>query len=325
MSETLLTERFKLSTQRLLELRTRIDETTSPKMHNDICVYVTGSYGRLEASQHSDLDLFLIHKQDNDHEICNTDKFEILGDLIRICRELGFPEFSGDGEFLDVQEFKNIIGFLGSKEDDYNNCFTARLLLLLESRPIFNDEFYNDVLYEVVDSYYRDYHDHESDFRPIFIVNDIIRFWKTLCLNYEHKRNRRTEDKKKKGKIHVKNLKLKFSRLLTCYSMVLFLIKNRDIVKPEELVKFITIPPLERLKSLSSEGIRNGKILEGIVTDYCWFLDMTGRNEKEVIKWIMNKDERDRAFNHAREFRNKMYKLLVGVSRDSDLFQYLVI
>jgi len=36
-------------------------------------------------------------------------------------------------------------------------------------------------------TYYRDADD-RPDFLPAFLINDITRFWKTLCLNYEHSR-----------------------------------------------------------------------------------------------------------------------------------------
>ena len=100
------------------------------------------------------------------------------------------------------------------------------LLLLLESQPVYNEPLYEELLERVIESYYRDYHDHERTFRPIFLINDIIRFWRTLCLNYENRRNRPPEDGREQHKFHLDNFKLKFSRLLTCFSAIILLAKN---------------------------------------------------------------------------------------------------
>ena len=75
---------------------------------------------------------------------------------------------------------------LGSPEDDGLNAFTARMLLLLESRPVYNAERYRRILKAVIGFYYRDFSDHSEHFRPTFLINDILRFWRTLTLNYEH-------------------------------------------------------------------------------------------------------------------------------------------
>ena len=123
------------------------------------------------------------------HVLCHVIKKTLLdADLIRAAQELRFPDFSNDGEYLEVHYIDDILNNLGGPRDDFQNHFTARLLLLLESRPLYNESFYENVMKKIIYSYYRDYHDHEDSFSPIFLINDIIRFWRTLCLNYEHRR-----------------------------------------------------------------------------------------------------------------------------------------
>jgi hypothetical protein len=117
---------------------------------------------------------------------------------------------------------------------------------------------------------------------PVFLVNDIIRFWKTLCLNYEHKRNRKDEDKKNKA--HLKNLKLKFSRLMTCFSMVLLLSKNKKIIGPDDFMGYVQISPLDRLLKISNMTSGKDLCLE-IIKEYKWFLEKTGHEKDDVLKW----------------------------------------
>src|SRR5437879_12377305 len=111
---------------------------------------------------------------------------------------------------------------LGEPEDDVTNTFTARLLLLLESRALLEENVHREVVTAVIKAYWRDYEDHKADFMPAFLANDILRLWRTFCVNYEARTERVPLEEKAKGKL--KNYKLKHSRLLTCYSALLYLL-----------------------------------------------------------------------------------------------------
>lgn len=212
---------------------------------------------------------------------------------------------------------------LGGRRDDYENLFTARLLLLLESQPIYNESLYGEVLRDITLSYFRDYEDHEKDFRPTFLVNDILRFWKTLCLNYEHSRNVAQDDDMELRKNYLKNLKLKFSRMLTCFSLVIPLAMPRGSLEPEECVLLMRKRPLERLQSIAIESDCNA-IWEKLANDYAWFLEATGRPRDQVLDWLGSSQNRIEALDRARVFGMSMYELLVTVSNPETL-RYLVI
>src|SRR5258708_39538201 len=72
------------------------------------CVYATGSFGRCEASAHSDLDLFILGKSDGKKGrdgkegslLKRLDEICIKADLIEVTRQFQIPEFSGDGRYL---------------------------------------------------------------------------------------------------------------------------------------------------------------------------------------------------------------------------------
>lgn len=217
---------------------------------------------------------------------------------------------------MDFQTLSaEIIKELGSTKDDYNNFFTARLLLLLESRPLNGHEIYNEILSRIIDRYFKDYHDHEKNFRPIFLANDIIRFWKTLCLNYEHKRHRRSENEPNKNKSHLKNLKLKFSRLTTCYTILCCLGMEHDMQK-DRFLELINKAPLERLIEVFEQKRSSQRTISQLLQLYNWFLETTTQDEETLLKWIGNKANRDFAFEKAREYHELMYKLLEDTSND---------
>lgn len=100
---------------------------------------------------------------------------------------------------------------------------------------------YQEIIEEVIAAYWRDYEDHKTDFMPAFLANDILRLWRTFCVNYEARTVREPDETKAKGKL--KNYKLKHSRLLTCYSAILFLLAvyaRQQTVKPSDAVAMIT-------------------------------------------------------------------------------------
>lgn len=134
---TEITMRAQFSRSRLEQIRDRIAESDAFGELHRLCIYVTGSFGRLEASKHSDLDVFFIHEGSYTTDaVPRIQKILLDADLIRAAQNLGFPEFSNDGQYLQIHYIDDILHHLGGPKDDFNNYFTARLLLLLESHPL---------------------------------------------------------------------------------------------------------------------------------------------------------------------------------------------
>ena len=169
------------------------------------------------------------------------DEICVKADLIQATRDLKIPEFDGDGRFLIHHPVHMFTATLGTPEDDVTNTFTARLLLLLESYPLLGSDVYDRVIAEVFAAYWGDYEDHKNNFVPAYLANDILRLWRTFCVNYEANTQREPETKKAKRK--TKNYNLKHNRMLTCYSAILFLLtifNRKGTVSPnyaEEMVK----------------------------------------------------------------------------------------
>ena len=189
-----------------------------------LTIFGAGSYGRHEASTHSDIDLFFLIDGKNDAiPEPRTSSLRLFAKVIETVDLMSFPKLSNDCEYLELLSTADILYHLGSRTDDSANYFTARMLLLLEGQCLHGSIVYEKVLKDVVDSYFNDFPDHKQTFSPMFLVNDICRFWKTMLLNYENRRGLRdpaaaTEDRKTKHK--VRNFKLKFSRMTTCFASV---------------------------------------------------------------------------------------------------------
>lgn len=293
---------------------------------SDLCIYVTGSYGRHEANKHSDLDLFFVREGSRDkNELPYVQKIKIVSDVVRIAEDMDFPEFTGGGEYLNVHYANDIVAQLGSPADDYENYFTARLLLLLESKPLTDESTYRRILETILKAYLRDYSGHEDDFQALFLVNDIIRFWRTLCLNYESKRNPRPENgsQRPKEQDDRKNLKLKYSRLLTCFSAILPLAELGLSVGKERLLEIIQQTPIERLESLSLEGEAK-ELRDRVIDNYSWFLSVTDNPKQDQLEWIKDSNNREKAFEKAGTFGDDVFKLLTEIT-SAKTMRYLVI
>lgn len=289
--------------------------------------YLTGSFARGEASEHSDLDLFIVGR-DVGERLNPLDAICMKADLIRVTRQLGLPPFSGDGEYRQVHTVSKLIGTLGQPEDDSSNTFTARLLLLLESRPLFGEEVFADTVDQVLAKYWRDFSDHSEKFMPAFLANDILRLWRTLCVNYEART--KTDPPERKAKRKLKNYKLKHSRLLTCYSALAYLLVTHarsGTVKRDDAKHMVSLSPTERIEWISHQpevGFISPKTDE-ILRIYERFLRATSENETELIRRFMDASEASRLIDEAKELGEAMYELLSALGNGSTFYRLLVV
>ncbi len=330
-----LTERRNQTASRLRTLRESlraVEGLTTGKA----CVYATGSFGRYEASEHSDLDAFIVGKSDGNpgrdgkegSRLNRLDEICVKAKLINITRNQGIPDFSGDGQYLAHYSAHELAKTLGTPEDDAINTFTARLLLLLESRPLLNDDVYNQITREIIGEYWRDYADHDREFMPAFLSNDILRLWRTFCVNYEARTQRDPPDRKAKGKL--KNYKLKHSRLLTCYSALLYLsavYKFRRTVTPEDAAFMIGMTPTERVEWLLSEnGVSTAHAeLRQVLEQYDKFLVTTNISEDKLVDKFQDRAAAINYIEEASKFGDLVFDALREIGKGTRYYRLLVV
>ena len=299
---------------------------TSDKVNNisGLCIFSAGSYGRLEASEHSDIDLFFISDQPRkDYPEIRVPEIQLFSEVIDAGYKMDFPKFSNDGEFLKLLHLDEIENNLGSRSDDFHNHFTARMLLLPESRPVFGEDVFDKILKSVINSYFRDYSHHPDDFKPTFLVNDIVRFWKTLCLNYEHGRNQSDERQKVKQKI--RNFKLKYSRLMTCFATVALLSNYKDAITPERVFEICKMTPAERFLELASINEKvSAKVQESLVS-YAWFMNLTEMTKEELEAYFDDKEKRSNAFAQAQKFGDLIFNVMLEINSENKVLRYVVL
>lgn len=247
----------------------------------ELAVYAAGSLARHETGRASDLDLFLIgHRVDRRGEkqrsVPRLQELCAFGELIGVNDQLQLQPFSGDGQYLKIHELDDIIDGTGSSDDDSENLFTTRLLLLLESKPLAGEALYRYAIEEVLKMYFRDGRG-RKDFRPLFLLNDILRYWRTLCLNYE--RDRATEGKP----WWKRNLNLKFPRKLTVFSTILSIIATK-LTSSEDFLLIASMTPMERLAfaldQMADEALRDA--FAKVLDDYEDFLAAKSHSELDA-------------------------------------------
>ena len=199
------------------------------------------------------------------------------------------------GTFGNMAFSHDIIHQIGGQNDTNKNT-TQRILLLLESTTIGkNTQAYERIIRAVINRYLEeDNHllvEHETRYRvPRFLVNDIVRFWRTMAVDFASKQR----DRAGEG-WGLRNAKLRMSRklifvsgLLVCFGCSLDpeLQKKLSAEKHDiklDLVNYvrdqIKLTPLEILaNAIKQYGVPKslGKQLLGAYAEFLKFL--TTRN-----------------------------------------------
>lgn len=229
------------------DLRTRREATESilskllneldEKLKNEnetISIFSAGSIGRHEIGKYSDIDPFILA----DSHITKKDEKNIKKLINETAHNHNFPDIT-EG-FFKIYYMDDLLKLTGESKDDHENTFTTRILMLLESLPIYNKDSYITYRERIVMNYFRDSGGRASEFKPVFLLNDFLRYWRTVCLNYEKLRNEPGRPWRKK------NINLKFARRFTIFSTILPMI-SKPIRSVEEFIAICDKTPMERL------------------------------------------------------------------------------
>ena len=163
---------------------------------------------------------------------------------------------------------------------------------------------------------------------PAFFTNDILRLWRTFCVNYEARTSREPEEKKAKGKL--KNYKLKHSRMLTCFSAILQLLAIYEMngtVTPADAQAIILRAPTQRLEWLIEQAAFSDahKTLRSLLDQYEIFLDATNDTEEALVtRFLDRKNSRD-FMQAAYKFGDLTYEAMKLIGRENPFFRLIIV
>ena len=173
----------------------------------DTSLVVFGSVARKEVTSSSDLDWILLIDGQSVPEHKDQER-----EIERSLAAAKFIEPGRSGVFGKMVGSHDLVHNIGG-EDDLNSNTTRRVLLLLESLPVGNQETYDRVRRQILRRYLEDDRGltHASgDIRlPRFLLNDLTRYWRTITVDFVYKQ--RADNDKKWA---LRNAKLRMSRKL---------------------------------------------------------------------------------------------------------------
>ena len=209
------------------------------------------------------------------------------------------------GAFSKVASRDTMLVNIGGEYDN-NQKITRRMLFLLEGEWLFNADGLKQVRRQILKRYIGEgMTDHQL---ALFLLNDIIRFYRTMAVDYEFK-TVEGENPKPWG---IRNIKLVFSRKLL-YASGLFsvaLTADRDRERKITILEnLFEMPVIDRMINICGRAK-----LEGVLGSYDCFLE---RLEDPNVRERLNKlrvDERgDPLFrelkNEGHHFTRELLKL----------------
>lgn len=255
----------------------------------------------------------------------------------RIYEPVGLKNPGGSGMFGQITFSHDLIHYIGGDEDTNHNI-SRRILILLESDyfPLGNSsgQAYSRVLKGVINAYI----DNDSGFRkgyedklPRFLLNDIIRFWRTICVDFAYKQKAQNGQK-----WAIRNIKLGLSRkliylkgLLMCYEC---LVQNTKDAMIERLLHLSQSKPLDVLvEVLENANVAQASIFNLLQSydDFIGILSDTNKRQElsklELIDADNNKIFSD-AKNISRNFQTGLHSILMDNKKLNDfILKYTIL
>jgi predicted nucleotidyltransferase len=317
-----------------IELRSKIENQIQVKIFSsDVDLVVFGSIARNECSKDSDVDWTLLIDGQSRPEHFSFGHI-IRGNFL----DAGLPSPGSSGMFGQMTFGHDLIHYIGG-EHDTNHNISKRILMLLESDNIVfggamkGGTAYERILRGIINQYISNDSSYRSDRNkrvPRFLLNDIIRFWRTMCVDFAYKQKEQQGEK-----WALRNIKLRTSRkliyvkgLLMCFSCY----NNDSLTTTEEIENHLTelaaMKPIDILIKVCLDASLDENELVNILTAYDKFLGILSDSDerKKLIGLKMTKVYDDENFIKARKicdaFQESLTKLFI--TQDSKLKEFTI-
>ncbi|MHB8860913.1 MAG: nucleotidyltransferase domain-containing protein [Pirellulaceae bacterium] len=310
------------------EVQTLLDEQCRQVTSDDYDLVVFGSLARREWTSGSDVDWTLLLDGQ-----ANADHRRVAGKVECLLKQLEYKGTSlkppgGEGVFGKMAFSHEIVHHIGGEKDTNRNT-TQRILLLLEATAIAPKSDvppFERIRRQILSRYLSS----DSNFHaraggesriPRFLLNDIVRYWRTMCVDFAYK------DWEQAGKKWaLRNIKLRMSRKLLFVSGLLTVFscfKNEDLRRLDchgndyllklqaHLLNFVHATPLNIIAwTLSNIGLA-GTCVE-LLERYENFLTLIDNSEVRARLTEMSENDvyEDKTFLECREISHEWQRVL---------------
>lgn len=280
------------------KLRKDLKECLDSKdLETTTSIVITGSFGRKEASENSDLDYFIIYKdEDSQRKISDERTNKAISKIIKkyVSKEPGSTGTFGS----DLSKLSALSENIGGPQES-NKDLTRRLLLILEGDWIYGEKTFNEARENLAEKYLASY---SAQKVPKFFLNDIIRYHRTIAVDFQQK----IASGKGWG---LRNVKLRLSRKMLYFGGLIAateLINSNKDERKAKLLEIIQKPAIERIKTYGSSN----QINENILNIYNRFLEKIESPEirDELENLEREKREDSKVFKELRILGEEMTK-----------------
>ncbi|MFA9272392.1 MAG: hypothetical protein ACEQSX_16885 [Baekduiaceae bacterium] len=279
---------------------------------DDVSVVVMGSWGRLELTSGSDHDFVVL--VGGSPRIAVSPTPEQVGEVLNKAP-------SRSGAFDDVAYVDHLVTRIGRRADDNDNL-TRRMLLVLESMAIAGGEAHEAARRAVIETYIDT---RVKDYRPPrFLLNDLQRYWRTICVDFEGKQR----DRRSKDKWALRAAKLRTSRKLLFASGLLPVLECHDLTAEEMRIwlgETFAAPPVDRIADafLRHEAYDAGVRTLVAYDRFLGHLDDEGFRD-ELRSLTRGEEDRSAAWVEARRLGRQIEEGLLALLFDRDALARLV-
>lgn len=308
----------------------------------DSTLVLNGSFARHEMVQGSDFDWFLLIDG-----VVNSNHTKQSRAIAKAIEDAGLKSPNPTGAFGSMVFSHELVHCIGG-DSDSNLNLTRRMLLLLESRW-FNLEgkdtshIWDNVMNNILARYFEE----EVHFRtnagarvPRFLLNDLTRYWRTICVDYAAKHRARDG----KGWA-LRNAKIRFSRKLLYAAGLAFCLScelnppkkvhkdlfgiyqdNSSMPFIEAAKKFALTPPLEYLaafiEAFVKDEVKLNRIAQNVFGAYNqWLLLLNNKSERKMLENLSHEEAaKSLCFGevrkHSSDFASGLRELFFNRSED---------
>jgi len=329
-------ESLQKANQNAADKLAEFDEATKGVTASDTSIVVYGSLARFELTSGSDIDWTLLLDGPSDPQHLHV--AQKIGNSVA---KLASKDVGREATFGSLVSSHDLINYIGG-EGDTNSNTTRRNLLLLESRSVGSDEAYNRVKRNLLQRYLSEdsslWRKEVTIKLPHFLLNDIVRYWRTMTVDYAYKERTRGG-----LGIPLRNIKLGLSRklifvagLLACYTCHLdfesdkaredFYAQRNIAGLVARLQETLRLSPLELIASILGRYPEHYSSIRIIFDTYDKFIGILLDEEKRKHLEALHSDNcyDDSLYIESRLLRTKFQEALTEIflEKSSDLGKF---